>query len=56
MLYKKRSTVVLFSGLLLSIVGCGGNDSSANQPPQLNELSVAIVPLSKDTKPLLRNM
>jgi len=50
MLYKKRITVVLFGGLLLSIVGCGGNDSSTNQPPQLNELSVAISPLSKNTQ------
>ena len=48
MFYKKQLTVALFSGSLLSLVGCGGSDSS--QPPQLNELTVAITPLSADTQ------
>ncbi|MBL4764664.1 MAG: beta-propeller domain-containing protein [Colwellia sp.] len=54
MFYKKRLTVVLLTGSLLSIVGCGGSDSpvvnSTNELPQLNELSVAITPLSANTE------
>jgi len=54
MFYKKRLTTTLFSGLLLSIVGCGGSDDPVvnytNEPPQLNELSMAITPLSVTTQ------
>jgi len=48
MFYKKRLTVALLSGSLISIVSCGGSDTP--QPPQLNELSVAITPLSLTTQ------
>jgi len=48
MFYHKRLAVALFSGSLILIVGCGGSDSP--QPPQLNELSVAITPLSNSTQ------
>jgi len=54
MFFKVRLTVILFCSLLLSIVGCGGSDNSevkyTNEPPQLNELSVAITPLSATTQ------
>ncbi len=54
MFFKVRLTVVLYSSLLLSIAGCGGSDNSevkyTNEPPQLNELSVAITPLSTTTQ------
>jgi uncharacterized secreted protein with C-terminal beta-propeller domain len=53
--YKKQLTISLFSYILLSVVGCGGSDEAkvnkySNEPPQLNELSVAITPLSDNTE------
>lgn len=53
--YKEQLTVALFSALLFSIVSCGGSDETtvnmhSNEPPQLNELSVAITPLSDSTQ------
>lgn len=54
MFFKSRLTVALSSSLLLSIVGCGGSDNpevnSADKPPELNALSVAITPLSTTTQ------
>lgn len=53
--YTKQLTVSLFSCILLTGVGCGGSDKAtvnkySNEPPQLNELSVAITPLSDNTQ------
>lgn len=57
MFYKKKLTVIIFSASLLSLSGCGGSDTSttnyqekSNEPPQLNELSMAITPLSTNTQ------
>ncbi|GAA6173559.1 hypothetical protein NBRC116592_32290 [Colwellia sp. KU-HH00111] len=54
MFYKKRLTVALFSGLLITVTGCGGSDKPVievpTEPPELNELTVAITPLSANTQ------
>jgi uncharacterized secreted protein with C-terminal beta-propeller domain len=54
MFYKNQLTVALFSCSILSVIGCGGSDevsvNYSNEPPQLNELSVAISPLSATTQ------
>ena len=47
---KKQLTVALFSSLLITVTGCGGSDTPVVEvpttPPELNELTVAITPLS----------